>query len=278
MTRFAPLLALLLGLLLSSGPQAFAQDEEARDLVQASLASDHEALSPGTTTTLVVRLQIKKDWHVYWLNPGDAGVPTKVELTLPKGLVSAGPRFPAPERLEHEDGFIDFSYEGQVLILVPVTLEDSPEGQALVGGKVSLGVKATWLVCKEACIPGQAELALSLPVLAKGAKREAKAPVVDQVRAAQARLATPLPKGVSASFSGLELRFEAPEAKGLTWFPLVPEAAGPADLKALVVKGPRLAVAYPSEVRQSKRVKGLLAIRGSKHTTYHWVEVSSPTP
>tara|TARA_R110002072_G_scaffold154553_2_gene304609 strand:+ start:614 stop:1429 length:816 start_codon:yes stop_codon:yes gene_type:complete len=271
------LLALAIALALLSAPRTFAQDEP-RDLVQASVVSDHGALSPGTTTTLVVRLQIKPEWHVYWLNPGDAGVPTKVELTLPEGLASVGARFPAPQRLEHEDGFVDFAYEGELLVLVPVTLTATPAGEALVGSKVSLGVKVSWLVCKEACIPGQAELALSLPVLAKGAERGAKAPVVEQVRAAQSKHAAPLPKGVSASFSGLKLQLEAPGAEELTWFPLAPEAAGPADLKALVAKGPKLTVPYPSEVRQSKRVKGLLAIRGSKHTTYHWVEVTSPTP
>lgn len=280
MTRSALYLALLALLTLATPGPAFAQDTkdpDTKELVKASLAGDHDALTPGTTTHLVLRLQIKPEWHVYWLNPGDAGVPTKVELSLPKGLESAGPHWPAPERLAHEDGFVDFAYEGELLVLIPIKVQDSPEGQALVGGDVSLEVKVEWLVCKEACIPGQATLAMSLPVRAKDGKRSPQAPVVAQVKAARPRLASPLPKGVKASFSGLKLELEAPGAKGLTWFPLNPSDAGPVDLVPLAGKGPKLAVSYPAGVRKSKQVKGLLEIKGPQGATYHWVELSPPT-
>ena len=152
MSRAALMLGLITCLALLSAPAASAQDEEVPH-VRATLASDFDALAPGQTTTLVVRLQIKPEWHIYWLNPGDAGVPTKLELTLPKGVVGV-PRWPAPKRLAHEDGFVDFSYEGEVLLLVPIRIAEGAAPK--LGGKVSLGVKVTWLVCKEVCIPGQA--------------------------------------------------------------------------------------------------------------------------
>jgi DsbC/DsbD-like thiol-disulfide interchange protein len=271
-TRSALLFGLLVGIALWGAPPVAAQDGE-REKVRATLASDFDALSPGATTTLVLRLQIKPEWHVYWLNPGDAGVPTKVELTLPKGIASAGPRWPAPKRLIH-DGFVDFVYEDELIVLVPLEVKSAER----VGTKVSLGVKVSWLVCKEVCIPGQAELSLELPVRAKDAPRAAQAAVAKQIQGAQARFTTPLPKEVQARFRGQKLELAAPGAKGLTWFPLSPEAAGPTDLEPLAGKGPQLSVAYPADVRQSKRIRGLLAIRGNKHTTYHWVEVSSSTP
>lgn len=271
MSRAALMLGLITCLALWSAPPASAQDEEAPH-VRATLASDFDALAPGQTTTLVVRLQIKPEWHIYWLNPGDAGVPTKLELTLPKGVVGV-PRWPAPKRLAHEDGFVDFSYEGEVLLLVPLRIAEGAAPK--LGGKVSVGLKVTWLVCKEVCIPGQAELALTLPVRAERAARPA---VAKQVQAAQARLAQPLPQKVRARLQGLKLEIEAPGAKGLTWFPLRPEASGPEDLGPLVAEGAKLSVSYPSDVRKSKKIKGLLAIRGPKHTTYHWVEVPSSRP
>lgn len=278
MPRLGLLFVVFSCLVLSALAPAWAEDDPAKELVGASLMSEHDALVQGTATTLVVRLRIKPEWHVYWLNPGDAGVPTALELTLPKGLKSAGPSWPAPKRLEHEDGFVDFAYEGDLILLVPIEVEASAAGLALVGKSVSVGVKLTWLVCKDSCIPGEASLALSLPVRAKGKTCAPIQAAIALAKQARPRLASPLPKGVSASFQGLNLELKAPGAKRLTWFPLAPAAAGPADLKLLVAKGPKLRVEYPAEVRAAKRVRGLLAIQGKKHTTYHWVELPSPTP
>ena len=249
---------------------AFAEDvaEDEEVLVQASLLAEREAFEPGQEATLALRLVIAPKWHVYWQNPGDGGVPTTFALELPAGVKSPGVAWPAPLRLAHEDGFVDFAYEGEVLFLIPVKVPQDFRGETL-----AVEVAVTWLVCKESCIPGEAKVRLALPVRAGTAK---ESPHAKAIAAARARLATPLPKGVSARFDGLELRLSAPGAQGLTWFPLLPEAAGPRDLRALEAKGSALTITYPEGVRKAKQVRGLLALRGAEGTTYHWVEVSAP--
>ena len=265
---FAPVLLLAL---LAPSPVARAQDPAPKRVV-ASLGAEHDALAPGAATTLVLRLAIRPKWHVYWLNPGDAGVPTTVKLTLPAGVRSTGIRWPAPQRLTHEDGSVDFAYEEELTVLIPIEVDET-----WVGKTVTLKVDSSWLVCKEICVPGEASLSLSLPVRAKASERKLTK-FAAAVEAIGPRLTTPLPKGVAASFSGLTLNLSAPGARGLSWFPLAPEVGGPDNLRRLTSDTHRLAVPYPAGVRQAKRVRGLLAIRGKTLTTYHWVELPSPKP
>ncbi|MBL4846074.1 MAG: hypothetical protein JKY65_11150 [Planctomycetes bacterium] len=262
----------ILLLVLTLGASTLANADDAQKRVKATLGSEHDALAPATRTTLVLRLAIKPGWHVYWQNPGDSGVPTQVTLTLPKGVTCPGVRWPAPKRLTHEDGSVDFAYEGQLVLLIPLEVEPK-----WVGKTVPLKVNVNWLVCKEICIAGEASLDLTLPVWATPSERKLTK-LAPLAKATRRRLPRPLPKGARASFRGLTLNLSAPDARGLTWFPLVPEAEGPTNLNRLTSTSARLAVTYPAGVRQSKRVRGLLAIRGKTLTTYHWVELPSPKP
>jgi thiol:disulfide interchange protein DsbD len=53
-------------------------------------------------------------------------------------------------------------YEGETLLPVVITPPDGP----VPGTSVDLRVRADWLMCHESCVPGGAELVLSLPVAA----------------------------------------------------------------------------------------------------------------
>jgi len=91
-------------------------------------------------------------WHVYWKNAGDSGEPPHVKWTLPDG-VTAGPlQFPAPKRLPLGP-LMDFGYENEVLF--PLTLSTAKGARS---GPVVLHAHVDWLVCREVCIPGKAEL------------------------------------------------------------------------------------------------------------------------
>ncbi|MGB9407549.1 MAG: thioredoxin family protein [Terracidiphilus sp.] len=96
--------------------------------------------------------KLEPGWHIYWKNPGDAGEPPHIHWTLPVG-VSVGPlQFPAPKRLPLGP-LMDYGYENQVLFPmdVDVTKQAKP-------GLATLRAKVDWLVCRESCIPGKADL------------------------------------------------------------------------------------------------------------------------
>jgi len=96
--------------------------------------------------------KLEPGWHVYWKNAGDSGEPPHIHWTLPDG-VTAGPlQFPAPKRLPLGP-LMDFGYENDVLFTLGIDVAKSTRP-----GPATLHAKVDWLVCREVCIPGKADL------------------------------------------------------------------------------------------------------------------------
>src|ERR1700753_3384868 len=89
----------------------------ARDRV--SLVSDVDQVAAGQGFQLGLRFQLSPGWHVYWQNPGDAGLAPAVSLTLPRGATAAPLRWPVPKRLA-EGPVTTYGYEKAVLLLFGV--------------------------------------------------------------------------------------------------------------------------------------------------------------
>src|SRR5207302_1158863 len=99
-------------------------------------------------------------WHTYWVNPG-TGLATTLTWALPPGWKASEILWPAPKILkDHTDTIIGNGYEGELFL--PVTL--TPPADLRAGDTVELKAHADWLMCDDVCVPGKAELALSLPV------------------------------------------------------------------------------------------------------------------
>lgn len=126
---------------------------------RASLVADHAVVAPGTTLRLAFRLELAPGWHSYWLNPGDAGLPPELALTLPEGATATPLAFPTPERLP-VGPLMDFGYRGTVLFPFSVTVPAT----AQPGERFTLGAEARYLVCERVCIPEEAVLSLDFPV------------------------------------------------------------------------------------------------------------------
>ncbi len=101
----------------------------------------------------------EKEWHTYWQVPGDSGLPTRIEWQLPAGFTAGPIDWPYPHRLP-AGPLVNFGYEGETLLLTRVQV---PANLA-TGKTVTLTAKAEWLECKDVCIPGSADLSLTLPV------------------------------------------------------------------------------------------------------------------
>ncbi|MCP4922159.1 MAG: hypothetical protein GY913_35105 [Proteobacteria bacterium] len=129
--------------------------------VRARLLLDRAEVRPGETVRLGVHLEQKTDWHTYWVSPGEVGKPTVIDWTVPEGSTVGERIHPAPAWFELS-GIISYGYEDQVLHHVDVTLPDD------ISGEVTFGATADWLVCEIQCIPGEAELTLTVPVATEG--------------------------------------------------------------------------------------------------------------
>lgn len=119
-------------------------------IVTATLALHAPTVKKNQPVNAAVTFTIPEHWHIYWKNPGDSGLPTRLEWSMPDGLKAGDIRWPAPERIE-TTGLIDYGYSNRVTLLVPLT----PTRDDITG---EVAVKASWLVCKEVCIPESATL------------------------------------------------------------------------------------------------------------------------
>lgn len=141
------------------------------------------AVAPGGQTTVGVVFSLESKWHVYWINPGDAGEAPKVTWSAPAGITLGPEQFAIPSRLPLGT-LMDYGYEDSVAF--PYTLTAAA---GMKPGRIHLDAHVSWLVCRETCIPGKAHLGLDLNVQ-PGA---APGPMVGPLAAALNNLPKPLP-------------------------------------------------------------------------------------
>ncbi|MCW5548036.1 MAG: thioredoxin family protein [Opitutaceae bacterium] len=155
--------------------------------VRATLVAEVASIQPGQPFNAALRLQHEGHWHTYWINPG-TGLATTLTWTLPAGFTASDIRWPVPTALRDRGGnVIGNGYEGDILLPVTIT----PPADLAPGTNVTLKVYAEWLMCEDTCIPGDANLQLTLPVAAGPA---APHPTFgERVTAAVARLPRPDP-------------------------------------------------------------------------------------
>lgn len=149
--------ALGLGLLMSAGGAVASPTATARH-VKASLVAEADAVAPGQPLVVGLRLQMEPGWHTYWRNPGDSGLPTRIQWELPEGFAAGEIQWPRPIRF-NTGPLVSYGYHDDVLLPVELAVPVS-----LPSGEVRLKARASWLECQQVCLPGKAELELTLPV------------------------------------------------------------------------------------------------------------------
>ena len=185
-----------------------------------------DGVAPGRPLQLGLLIAHQKDWHTYWKNPGDSGLPTELAWQLPAGMEAGEIAWPLPRKIPIGT-LANYGYEGQVLLPVPVTVSRlfSPAAPA---HEAHFALQASWLVCRQECIPEEGRFTLSLPLAASSA---AHAPEFAAAAAARPLAFTP-GAGSSARVEGeaLSLRVAGLPAsmQGQT-LSVFPEASGVLD-------------------------------------------------
>ena len=163
------------------------------DALEIEWVADRLSAAPGESIWLALRLKHDPHWHTYWQNPGDSGLPTTIEAAGPPGVQFGALQWPVPTRL-WVGPLANYGYEGEVYLpfRLTVPVQERPEP-----GVLPLSARVSWLICREVCIPGEAQLRFDLPVRAIGQAptdsahagpiRQALQQVPDPQRALQAR-------------------------------------------------------------------------------------------
>jgi len=139
---------------------AVAQDAPT-PVVQARLVAENKDIAQGQAAQIGLYLNVPGGWHIYGASPGEVGLPTTITFHAPDGF-SLGPiRWPAEEGFIFQ-GATSSGYQGDVLLPAVLT----PPLHLKLGDKIHLSAQAAWLVCKDICVPENADLLLTLPVAA----------------------------------------------------------------------------------------------------------------
>jgi len=228
----------------------------------ARLIARTNGAAPGSTVWLAADITADKGWHTYWLNPGDAGEATKLTWKLPAGWQAGPIRWPAPGRLP-VGPIMNYGYEGRAVLPVPLTV---PSG-ARVGDTASVAASVDYLVCADVCVPGHADVALTLPIVSTPAPSP-QAADVDRALASAPKAAAlsatfrPASGGMKLSIAGAALSGVAPrDAYFYPYSETLIDHAKPQTVE----RGPRgltLTLLTPKGARSASAVAGALVVDG----------------
>lgn len=107
---------------------------------------------------ILFQLKLQPNWHTYWQNPGDTGLPPKLSFEFPEGFQHGPIVYQSPQRIP-VGPLMNYGYEDNAYYLVEIT---PPAGYQ--HDEIPIKLHAEWIVCKTECLPEQAQLNLTIPV------------------------------------------------------------------------------------------------------------------
>ena len=119
-------------------------------------------LGAGETFWLGLQIQHQAHWHTYWRNPGDSGLATELQWQLPEGLKPGNLIWPAPQKIP-VGSMANYGYEGTVLLVTPVQVAPIFKANE-APSDITVQLHASWLVCKQECIPQEGDFVVRVPV------------------------------------------------------------------------------------------------------------------
>lgn len=195
----------------------------ADELVRLTLLADTTRVGPGQTFTLAARYDIEPGWHLYWLNPGEAGLPTKARFIVPDGFEVGEVHYPGPLSFDSPGEIKSYGYDDYVILSAEVTAPNSLGAGKDDRSGVRLSVDGSWLACRDVCIRGKGTAAIDLPVADASVPAEpAHAELFARHRESLPRPVAEL-DGASHSWTSdpnsTRLSFIVPGAERLAYFP-----------------------------------------------------------
>ncbi len=252
-----------------AGP--FSTEPDGNELVGVELVLEEGALTPGRTAHLGVMFHIEPDWHIYWRNAGDTGLPPSIKLELPDGVSAGEVQWPVPTWYEHA-GLLDFVFDEEVTLIIPLSV--APDFKA---DRVNINAAIDWLVCKESCLPGGANVSINVPVGEPLNSSHAAA----SFEATRIRLPQPpanaATAGIIMSWDGRRLQIDVPRAQRIRFFSYEPAKAPPVEpIRDAQSQGAPLHIEYDSRIDNAAQVAGVLEVQRVGVIEFFTVTIPGP--
>jgi len=116
------------------------------------------SIQPGEIFSAGIVFDVAPGWTIYGERAGKTGLPTTISWTVPKGFSAKAVRWPAAPTAGKPETVPEYS--GRIVLLCDI----SAPVDAKVGESASIGASVAWLACANACVPGKAELSITLPI------------------------------------------------------------------------------------------------------------------
>lgn len=136
---------------------ASAQGAEIERYTQVRTLPEHGNIDAGQSIKIATIINLKPHWHVYWANPGDSGLPVKIDWTLPEGFTISDIQWPVPDKISY-DILSNYGYYDRVVLLQDLKAPDNFSKQ----NSAPLSAKIEMLVCNDICIPETQEISFTL--------------------------------------------------------------------------------------------------------------------
>lgn len=212
------------------------------------------ALAPDAEGHIRAALQIEPQpgWITYWREPGQSGIPPQVTLAPDSGVTLEKVSYPIPKQITVGD-IKEIGYDAPITLPLDFRVAGKPPAKLEL--TVFIGL------CKDICIPFQADYSLPLPI--------GEQPTTHELALLDAAKAS-LPQAPSADFAVQSHGVSADTTK-LALHLTLPEASG--DAPAIYVTGPvgyvffeqenakREGAAYSADIKIGKLPKDY-AIKG----------------
>lgn len=231
---------------------------------QFDLIFENSTIAGGKPFWVAGRFRIEPQWHIYWTNPGEAGLPTGLDWKPPVGFKLMEVRWPVPKLIASQ-GSVSIGYEGEVAVLAKFM----PPAKLGPSARVRLMASADWMACKEMCVTGEAQAAKNLRVASIAQLDPANKGAFARFRAALPEMGQALCPFVYEGNSRLRLEVKIPnhpEAKAMTFFP-AKSGVTPASGEQVCSFGPTsfLVMTKSSGFRPTTYLEGVLSVEYSQN-------------
>ncbi|MBB3659542.1 DsbC/DsbD-like thiol-disulfide interchange protein [Rhizobium sp. BK650] len=178
------------------------------------------ALPPDGNGHMRAGLQIepKPGWITYWREPGNNGIPPQITIAPQSGVTLDAISYPVPRHITDGNKVDDIAYDAPVTL--PLSLRTSKTGSFILDATAFVGI------CKDICIPFQAQFSLKIGAVAQSRPQEEAI-----LQAATARL----PEAPSADFE-IVAHAMSPDLKQLSLKVMLPEERS--ETPDIIVTGP----------------------------------------
>ena len=141
--------------LFSTAGYSLSSDWAISEKSKVRLISPMTASNNNNQLILALEYELEEEWKTYWKSPGGGGFPQKIIWNNSSNVKDIKILWPEPIEFEIL-GLKSIGYKDKVIFPLIVDLEDNQK-------QTNLNLNINYLVCKDVCIPGNADIFLNLP-------------------------------------------------------------------------------------------------------------------